>query len=318
MPYYCVRCASELPDPPPERCPRCGLLTSRSLPPVEVQHALSATTDHQALTGPDLQNVQQNGLRIAQQSSSLSSASELTTSLAPQQTTFRRPLWLPLGIGVLLSSLLLCGLVLLPLGPTLARWGSGAANQVTQLMSGTPTRSATPRKSTPYEFHDTLLHGNVRGWPELAGHCFFAADGYHVKDGMICLAPIRAIANGSLVITMRILVGQPEQGIFFRMTDQDNTYGVALAQSGGWSMGKVVDGETEIFNRVEHADSIHMGLDVANTVEIIMRGDVLTISMNTVQVESVADTSFSSGVIGLYATPGTEAVFSDVSAIADP
>ncbi len=226
-------------------------------------------------------------------------------------------MWLPLGIGVLLSSLLLCGLVLIPLGPALAQWGFGAANQVTQLIRSTPTRSATPTTSKLYEFHDTLLRGNVSGWPNDSEHCFFADDGYHVKDGVICRIPIRAMANGTLVITMRILSGRPEQGIFFRMRDQDNTYGVALAQSGGWSMGKVVGGEAEIFKRVDHDDVVHTGLNVANTVEIVMRGEFLTLNVNTMQVESVSDTSFSSGVIGLYVTPGTEAVFSDVSAIFD-
>jgi hypothetical protein len=318
MPHQCVRCASELPDPLPALCPRCSLPVSKSLPPVEAQQAANATIDPQALADRDLHVVEQSGHSTAEQSSSASSAGDASPVLGARHMSVRRPLWLPLGIGALLSSLLFCGLVLVPLGPALALWGSGAANQFTQLIRGTPSRSATPTISKPYVFHDTLLRGNMSGWPTDSGHCFFADDGYHVKDGVICRVPIRAMANGTRVVTMRILAGRPEQGIFFRLKDQDNTYGVALAQSGGWSMGKVVDGETEIFNRVEHEDAIHTGLNVANTVEIIMRGDVLTISLNTIQVESVADASFSSGLIGLYATPGTEAVFSDVSAIADP
>jgi hypothetical protein len=250
----------------------------------------------------------------------LSAVGEPTTNAALQQANVKKPFLLPLGIAALLSSLLLCGMMLIPLGPVLAQWGSGVTSQVAQLIRGTPTQSATPTKSKPYEFHDTLKRGNLWGWPESTGHCFFAEDGYHVKDGVICQAPIRAVANGELAVTMRILAGLPEQGlgIFFRMTDQDNTYVVALAHSGGWSMGKKVDGEPEIFKVVEHEGAIHAGLNVANTVKIAMRGDDLTIYVNTIQMGSVADASFSGGLIGLIATPGAEAVFSDVSAIADP
>jgi hypothetical protein len=293
------------------------LPVSKSLPPVEGQQAANATIDRQALADRDLPVVEQSSHSTAEQGSSSFSAGEVSPDLISQQISVRRPLWLALGIGALLSSLLLCGLVSVPLGPVLARWGSGAANQIAQQKRVTPTDSAMPTMSKPYEFHDTLLRGNVFGWPTDSKHCFFADDGYHVKDGVICRIPIRAMADGTLLITMRILSGRPEQGIFFRMTDQDNAYAVALAQSGGWSMGKMMDGETEIFKRVDHDDVIHTGLNVANTVEIVMRGEFLTLNVNTIQVESVSDTSFSSGLIGLYATPGTEAVFSAVSAIFD-
>src|SRR5262245_405676 len=116
MPHHCVRCATELPDPLPEHCPRCGLLVSRSIPPVEDQQAPSAPTDRQALAACDDQGVAHSGHPSAELGSSSPSTGEPLTNPAPQQATARRPLWLPLGIGVLLSSLLLCGLVLLPLG----------------------------------------------------------------------------------------------------------------------------------------------------------------------------------------------------------
>jgi len=319
MPHHCVRCASELPEPFPEHCPRCGLLVSRSLPPVEAQQAPIRTTDRQALASRDDQVVGQSDLSIAEQDSAFTFG-ELTTSPALPQANVWKPLWLPIGITALLSSLLLCGLALIPLGPAFAQWRSGAASQIAQLTTGTPTHSATPITSKPYEFHDTLLRGNLWGWPEYAGHCFFADDGFHVKDGVICQAPIRALANGEFVVTMRIVAARPEQsmGVFFRMTDQDNSYVVALAHIGAWSIGKKVDGAPEILKQVEHEEAIHAGLNAPNTVEIVMRGDDLTIYLNTIQVGSVADTSFSGGLIGLIATPGTEAVFTDVSVIADP
>jgi hypothetical protein len=234
--------------------------------------------------------------------------------------SIRRPLWLPLSIGALLSSLLLCGLVLAPLGPGLARWGSGAANQITQLISSTSTHSATPTTSTPYEFHDTLLRGNVLGWPADPAHCYFAADGYHVK-GAICVAPFLAITNIELTVTVRFLAGQPENsvGVFFRMQDQnkDNLYAVSLTHSGAWLMGKRVEGEPTVLANNEHAEAMHAGLTAANTLHLVVRRDTFTLSLNTIVVGGVTDKSCASGFIALFAVPGAEAVFSDLSAILD-
>ena len=325
MPHQCVRCASELPEPLPERCPRCGLLVSRSLPPVEDQQAPSAPTDHQALAARYDQGVAHSGHTSAELGSSSSSTGELTTSPAPQQATARRPLWLPLGIGVLLSSLLLCGLVLLPLGPALAQWGAGAANQVAQLNTGTSTPITTPAKSKPYEFHDTLLRGNRWGWPETAGRCFFAQDGYHVTNGSICFAPVLALQNGEIMVTMTILTDPCDStendacvGFWFRAQASGGGYTMALGQTGSWWIGKTVDGKTVSISPIQQHEAIYTGLNVPNTVKLVMRGTSFTVFVNDIQVGGAADATFERGIMAFVAIPGAEVVFSNLSVMAEP
>jgi hypothetical protein len=236
--------------------------------------------------------------------------------LASAQGQTRNPRWLPLGIAALLSALLLCGVMLIPLGPTLSSALTQWRFVLSDLASSHP---ASPTTSVPTAFQDTLRQGNVSRWPESADQCFFAEDGYHVKGGAICLAPLLATANSELTVTVRFLAGQPEQsvGVFFRMQDQDNLYGVSLTHSGAWLMGKKVDGEFTILANDEHAGAMRTGLTAANTLQLVLRGDDFTLSLNTIVVGSVTDKTFAYGFVGLFAVPGAEAVFSDLSAVTD-
>jgi hypothetical protein len=295
------------------------VLVSRSLPPAEAQQAPSATTDRQALADRDAHVVEQSGHSTAEQGSSSSSVDEVTTSLTLQQTRIKNSVWLPLSTAALLSSLLLCGLLLVPLGSVLS---SGLNDALRQWRVGASSPVATATTHTPYAFHDTLRQGNVQGWPEGSsgdGTCFFAEDGYHVKNGIICGAPVLAMSDGKIDVTMRILAGANDYAalIWFRTQDPDNTYDVFFGQSGSWGMGKVVGGKTQTVIPLQRHEAIHPGLNAANTVEIVMRATHLTVSVNQIQVGDAEDATFSNGLMALVAIPGAEAVFSDLSVIAD-
>jgi len=232
------------------------------------------------------------------------------------------PMWLPLSVTALLSSVLLCGLMLVPLGSAVAQWGSGVASQIAYLSSGTPTALTTSAKSKPYEFHDTLRQGNMWGWPEgTTGtkSCLFADDGYHVKDGIICDSPALPLTDGEIVATMSILTGPdgPCAAIRFRAQDSANFYSVFLGHDGTWWMGKTVDSVTEAILPVQQNDAIQPGLGVANTLEIVMRVDHFTVYVNKTQVGVAEDATFADGAMAFVAIPGVEAVFSDLSVIAD-
>jgi len=207
----------------------------------------------------------------------------------------------------------------------LAQWGSGAASQVTQLMRGTPTRSATPATSKRYEFHDTLLQGNRWGWPESAGHCFFADDGYHVMAGSICSAPVLALRNGKIVVTMKILMDPCDSterdscmGFWFRAQEAGGEYALSLGQTGSWWLGKTVDGKTESISPIQQHEAIHTGLNVANTVELVMLDDTFTVFVNDIQVGEGTDATFERGALAFVAVPGAEVVFTDLSVVGGP
>jgi hypothetical protein len=321
MPHQCVRCAAELLEPLPECCPRCGLPVIRSLPPREMQQSPSVSADHQALATDKYRATELIRLPPAEHISSSPTVEELSShhALQPRRMT---PVWLPLSVTALLSSLLLCGLMLVPLGSALTKWGSGVVSQVALLTSGTPTALATPAKSKPYEFHDTLRRGNVWGWPAgTTGNasCLFADDGYHVQDGIICNSPVLPLTDGEIVATMNILAGPtgPCAAIRFRSEDSDNFYSVFLGHDGTWWMGKTVDSVTETILPIQQHEAIHAGLGVANTVEIVMWLDHFTVYVNKIQIGVAEDATFSGGTMAFVAIPGVEAVFSDLSVIAD-
>lgn len=317
MPYRCVRCASELPEPLPDRCPRCGLDVSRSLPaaPLGGKQDASASGKHQVLVDADSSAEEDNDVQRADFVPLSSPTSDLSAPFDAEQRKTRRSLWLPVGIAVVLSSLLIGALVRVPIGSAISHWGAAAA-----------PRPATPT-TTPklYEFHDTLRQGNVRGWPVVQGRCFFAKDGYHVKDGSVCDAPVLAIENGEIDVTVKILAdpcASTEEdacvGVWFRAQGPNNTYAMTLGQDGTWWMGKTIDGQTEtMFSQQQHA-AIHPGLNILNTVEILMRGDYFTVYVNKIQVGGAVDATFTDGNTAFVAVPGAEAVFSDLSVIAAP
>src|SRR6476620_4524595 len=109
MPHQCVRCAGELSEPLPEYCPRCGLLVSRSLPPPGSEQSLGGSADHQALTSDEHHAPEVVQFSPAERVSSSPTVDAVVSSREPEPTRMT-PVWLPLSVTAVLSSLLLCGL----------------------------------------------------------------------------------------------------------------------------------------------------------------------------------------------------------------
>jgi hypothetical protein len=131
--------------------------------------------------------------------------------------------------------------------------------------------------------------------------------------------------NCEIVVTVTILADPCAStdedacvGIWFRAQGSNDAYAVALGQDGTWWMGRSIDGQTETMYPLQRHDAIHPGLNVLNTVEILMRVDYFTVYVNKIQVGVTEDATFSDGAMALVAIPGAEAVFSDLSVIADP
>lgn len=315
MPYRCVRCTFELPDPPSDRCPHCGAEVSRSLPatlPHERQHT-SSSAENQVLAGAESSADAQYYVQRAD-FVTLSSPNNATSGhVEAEQRKTPRSLWLPVGVAVLLAALLIGTVVRLPIGSVIGH-----------LRSATPIPATPTTKPHPYEFHDTLQQGNAHGWPVGQGRCFFAQDGYHVKDGQICQAPVLPLKNGKIVVTVKILADPQASteedvsvGMWFRTQDVKNGYVIALGQNSTWWMGKTVNGQTTTMSQVQRHEAIHPGLSVVNAVEILMRADDFTVYVNNIQVGSAVDATFAAGTMAFVAIPGAEAVFSDLSVIAD-
>jgi hypothetical protein len=161
-------------------------------------------------------------------------------------------------------------------------------------------------------FKDPMT-SNINGWASDT-HCFFGAGGYHVKDGYLCYAPIGNVGNDIVSTNVKQVAGPITYfyGILVRHASQGNYYTFEIDSNGKWRFGKGADGQfTEIIPYVPNA-AIHRGLNVTNSLKVMMQGSNFTFFINGTQVGQVSDTTYTSGKCGVDGGGGhTEEVFTN-------
>lgn len=172
-------------------------------------------------------------------------------------------------------------------------------------------------------FNDPLNGNNINNWDvgsaSLGGSCGFTAGAYHVVEPnknyyLTCFAQSTHFSNFAFQVTMTIVRGD-EGGILFR---------AAGANSGHYSFGINRDG---LFILIVSRDTnpgktllygpysaIHTSLNQPNTLTAIVRGATIYLYINKQYVDSITDTTYHSGEIGVYAANSkdpTDVAFND-------
>jgi hypothetical protein len=115
-------------------------------------------------------------------------------------------------------------------------------------------------------------------------------------------------------------VGGPDDndfGLICRYEDESNFYFFIISSDGFYGIGRVVDGLQEIIGEedLQFSEEIKQG-NVMNVIQVACVGNELTLSVNSMELISVIDSTFSSGDVGLLAgtfdTPGTDIHFDNL------
>ncbi len=164
-------------------------------------------------------------------------------------------------------------------------------------------------------------HRWSEGTDNSGGSCQFAGGAYHAGETSTnffetCNAS-PTFTNFAYQVQMQIIKGD-DGGVAFRVNNTNSTfygYVFAVGQAGSYQIF-VCPPNTSSCNSLSSGSSsaINQGLNQGNLLTVIVRGSTFTVYVNQQEVDSVTDSTFSHGHIGLIAddiSNSTEVVYSN-------
>jgi hypothetical protein len=198
--------------------------------------------------------------------------------------------------------------------------GYGVYTLSSRTAAGSALQNGTPTATVPNNalLNDPLTSDNY-GWPVDGARCFFDQDGYHIINGYICNAPIGAIADGSVTVTVKEIAGPTKYpfGITFRFNKPDTHYFFAIDANSKWALFRFENSNYTRLSDYTYSAAIHGGLNVKNTLTVEFRGQHISCKINGVTVGEVTDpgSSLGAGEVALEAGANVSAVFTDFLAL---
>jgi hypothetical protein len=166
--------------------------------------------------------------------------------------------------------------------------------------------------------YQSSLKGSLDNW-EVGSDCTPKSDGYHIRSGSICYAPIGSQANADITVHVAQLGGSTElfYGIVLRSAPRQHYYLFGIDGNGKWAFVNV-PGTTKLPVSViaPTLDSaVHNGIHKVNTLEVKMKGTHFDFFINGTKVGEINDSHYATGQIGLSGEDGVEVVYTDLSIV---
>ena len=163
------------------------------------------------------------------------------------------------------------------------------------------------------------LTSDTYGWSSNTSHCYFDQDGYHINNDYYCSAPIGAVADGRVTVTVKEIAGSTKYpyGISFRLSGPRTHYFFAIVSDSYWALFRDLNGGLVRLSDYKYNAAIHGGLNVKNTLTVEFRGQHITCAVNGVIVGDITDpgSSLGAGRVALEAGQNVNAVFTDFIAL---
>ena len=171
--------------------------------------------------------------------------------------------------------------------------------------------SANPYSGT-LALNDPLSdNSNGYFWTEggdAEGTCAFTGGAYHVNESQqgdfrICAAGNTNFSNFAYEVQMTIVQGD-RGGIGFRADDANvKFYSFRIGQDGSYELQLHVDNSRADIRTLTSGSSsaINTGLNQANTIAVVANGNTISLYVNRQEIDSVTDSTFSHGQIGVVA-----------------
>jgi len=176
--------------------------------------------------------------------------------------------------------------------------------------------SSKPAISDPL---DSINHSLFVSLSNPTSSCGFTGSAYHASAsaGFIspCLAPAVSVSNFAFQAQMTIIKGNAG-GLIFRLNfaaSSLNSYLFLIDHLGGYRLVALQNNNTamQLANGVSSA--VKVGLNQSNLLTVIARSNKFYLYVNRQYITSAGDNTFSSGVIGVFASGAnaTDVVFSN-------
>jgi hypothetical protein len=180
----------------------------------------------------------------------------------------------------------------------------------------TQVTSGKPAISDPL---DSINHSLFVSLSNPSSSCGFTGGAYHASAsaGFIgpCLAPAVSVSNFAFQAQMTIIKGNAG-GLIFRLNfgaSSLNSYLFLIDHLGGYRLVAFQNNNTimQLANGVSSA--VNVGLNQSNLLTVIARGNNFYLYVNKQYITSARDNTFSSGVVGVFASGAnaTDVVFSN-------
>ena len=188
-----------------------------------------------------------------------------------------------------------------------------ARNSTASILAATPTLPVATATPTHRVVFQDPLTADTNGW-STDDHCFFAADGYHIKNGWECFAPAGRFTAFDVSVEAKQISGIDNYpySVLFRIDDSTHSYEFSIVSGGAWALFKRA-GDT-VTRLIDYRSdlAIHRGHNVKNTLRVVGKGSHFDLFINGVQVGSMDDVSYAEGKCGIAAGPNLEAVFTNM------
>ena len=170
------------------------------------------------------------------------------------------------------------------------------------------------------------LSDNSHGWDvnsDKFGTCAFTGGAYHVnaiqQSGKSCSLPKANFVDGAYQVQMTTVNGNGG-GIFFRGDEKGNGYYFFIGHNGTYEFG-IYNNCIGNYNNCKinplrrgSSPAIKTGLNQPNLAAVVTSGSTIDLYVNDQKIDSVSDSSYSQGGIGVFASGvngPTEVAFND-------
>ncbi|GAC1567801.1 MAG: hypothetical protein NVS3B14_14970 [Ktedonobacteraceae bacterium] len=205
----------------------------------------------------------------------------------------------------------------------LALWLVGCGALVTPSPSLQATASTAVVKSYPTPNGTQLLYSNAltapaAGWAS-GPECAFTGSGLVVRpnggQAYICLAPTPPLTDVSVTVTVQQTSGLPTHafGVALRHAAPKNYYFFGIDGRGRFTFTTVVNDVSHTIIPFTPSAAIHSGANAMNRLQVIAKGDVITLLVNGASVGQATLATFANGTIGLRGINDGEVTFQKLS-----
>ncbi|MGH2487558.1 MAG: hypothetical protein ACRDHE_16270 [Ktedonobacterales bacterium] len=158
----------------------------------------------------------------------------------------------------------------------------------------------------------------VDNWAE-DSNCHIRRDGYHVKNGYVCWAPLQNVFDVDVYVRVKLVSGPATRivGVVFRGFDGNNFYSFGVNANGDWAAIVCVNSTCKPLAGFTRDTAVQAGIGATNALEVEVTGTSFTFFVNGAKVGEADDSSVGTGMVGLYAEQGAEASFTNLM-IAQP
>lgn len=206
----------------------------------------------------------------------------------------------------------------------MALWLSGCGVLVTspppaiQATGSTAVVKPYPTVSSTKPLYSNSLTRSAEGWAN-GPECVFTSNGLAVRpnggQAYICLAPTAKLSNVSITVTVHQANGLLTHafGIAFRHAAPKSYYFFGIDGRGRFLLTVVVNDVSHTVIPFTSKAAIHTGANATNHLQVIAKGQVITLLVNDTPVGQATLTTFPSGAVGLRGINDGEVVFQQLS-----